>query len=95
VGDTWKRITSLRLSNVMSVQLDEQNQRILATGAASMNVFESTDSGRTWSPINAGWLVRNVHPLGSRLVAVTPFDGIVIQSEPSATAQASAGSGNQ
>jgi photosystem II stability/assembly factor-like uncharacterized protein len=95
VGDTWKRITSLRLSNVMSVQLDEQNQRILATGAASMNVFESTDNGRTWSPINAGWLVRNVRPIGNRLVAVTPFDGIVIQAEPPANAQASAGSGNQ
>jgi photosystem II stability/assembly factor-like uncharacterized protein len=95
VGDSWKRITSLRLSNVMSVQFDEPNQRILATGAASMNVFESTDNGRTWSPINAGWLVRNVRPLGNRLVAVTPFDGIVIQAEPPANAPASAGSGNQ
>ena len=95
VGDSWKRITSLRLSNVMSVQFDEPNQRILATGAASMNVFESTDNGRNWNPINAGWLVRNVRPIGNRLVAITPFDGIVIQPEPSPSAQASAGSGNQ
>ena len=95
VGDTWKRITSLRLSNVMSVQFDERNQRILATGAASMNVFESTDNGRNWTPINAGWLVRSVRPIGDRLVAITPFDGIVIQPESSTSAQASAGNGNQ
>jgi photosystem II stability/assembly factor-like uncharacterized protein len=95
VGDTWKRITSLRLSNVMSVQFDERNQRILATGAASMNVFESTDNGRNWTPINAGWLVRNVRPIGDRLLAITPFDGIVIQPEPSTSTQASAGNGNQ
>jgi len=94
VGDTWKRVTSLRLSSVMSVQFDEPNQRILATGAASMNVFESTDNARTWSPINAGWLVRNVSMMGNRLVAITPFDGIVIQPETSSNAQASAGSGN-
>jgi photosystem II stability/assembly factor-like uncharacterized protein len=95
VGDTWKRITSLRLSNVMSVQFDEPNQRILATGAASMNVFESTDNGRNWTPINAGWLVRNVRLIGDRLVAITPFDGIVIQPEPSTSTQAAAGNGNQ
>ncbi len=95
VGDSWKRITSLRLSNVMSVLLDEQDQRILATGAASMNVFESTDNGRNWSPINAGWMVRNVRQIGGRLVAITPFDGIVIQPETSRSTQASAGSGNQ
>ncbi len=95
VGDTWKRITSLRLSNVMSVQFDEPNQRILATGAASMNVFESTDNGRNWTPINAGWLVRNVRPIGDRLVAITPFDGIVMQPQPSTSTQASAGNGNQ
>ncbi len=93
VGDSWKRITSLRLSNVMSVQFDEPNQRILATGAASMNVFESMDSGRNWSPINAGWLVRNVRLIGGRLVAITPFDGIVLQPETSTSA--SAINGNQ
>jgi photosystem II stability/assembly factor-like uncharacterized protein len=90
VGDTWKRVTSLRLSNVTGLQFDEENQRILATGAASMNVFESTDNGRSWSPINAGWLVRQVTPAGGRLVASTPFDGIILQHDgPTAAVQAS------
>jgi hypothetical protein len=35
-----------------------------------------------------------VSMMGNRLVAITPFDGIVIQPETSSNAQASAGSGN-
>lgn len=84
VGDTWKRITSLRLSNVVGIEFDEESQRILATGAASMNVFESTDNGRNWTPINTGWLLRNVRSSHGRLLATTPFDGIVIEPEAAA-----------
>ncbi|MGE5322441.1 MAG: transcriptional regulator [Actinomycetota bacterium] len=87
VGDTWKRVISLRLSNIVSIQFDRQNQRILATGAASTNVFESTDNGRTWNPINTGWLLRNVSSANGRLLATTPFDGIVVQPETTAGTQ--------
>jgi photosystem II stability/assembly factor-like uncharacterized protein len=87
VGDTWKRVTSLRLSNVVSVQFDEENQRILATGANSSNVFSSSDNGRTWEPINSGWLVRTVRAAGGRLLGTTPFDGVIIQPEATPVAQ--------
>ena len=87
VGDTWKRIASLRLSNVVSIEFDEEGQRILATGAASMNVFESTDNGRNWSPINTGWLLRNVRSAHGRLLATTPFDGVVVQPQAAASEQ--------
>lgn len=96
VGDSWKRITSLRLSNVVDIQFDHEDQRILATGAASMNVYESSNSGRTWSPINSGWLLRNVHSIHGRLLGTTPFDGVVIQPETSATSTPNVGlAGNQ
>lgn len=95
VGDTWKRIMSLRLSNVVSIQFDEENQRILATGAASMNVFESTDNGRSWTPVNTGWLLRNVRSAHGRLLATTPFDGIVVQPVATTTERAEAGSGTR
>lgn len=88
VGDSWKRVISLRLSNIASIQFDQQNQRILATGAASTNIFESTDNGRTWNPINTGWLLRNVSSAHGRLLATTPFDGIVVQPETTAGGQA-------
>lgn len=84
-GESWKRITGLRLANVVNLQFDEAGQRILATGAASTSVFESVDHGRTWSPINSGWPLRNVQSARGRLLGVTPFDGVVIQPETSAS----------
>jgi photosystem II stability/assembly factor-like uncharacterized protein len=84
-GESWKRITGLRLANVVNLQFDESGQRILATGAASTNVFESVDRGRTWSPINSGWPLRNVQSAHGRLLGVTPFDGVIIQPEDSAS----------
>jgi photosystem II stability/assembly factor-like uncharacterized protein len=87
MGDSWKRIFSLRLANVAGLQFDGQNQRILATGAASTSVFESLDGGRTWSPINSGWHLRSVSPARGRLLGTTPFDGVVIQPETSASAR--------
>jgi photosystem II stability/assembly factor-like uncharacterized protein len=95
VGDTWKRVISLRLSNIVSIQFDPENQRILATGAASTNVFESTDNARTWTPINTGWLLRNVSSVHGRLVATTPFDGIVVQPESAAADRVDSSSGTR
>ena len=86
---------SLRLSNIAAVQIDSDNQRILATGAASMNVYESTDNGRSWTPINTGWLLRNVGSAHGRLMATTPFDGIVVQPETAAVQQAASASGTR
>ncbi len=87
LGDTWKRVTSLRLANVAEIQVDQENQRVLATGVASTNVYESLDNGRTWSPINSGWLLRTVRPVRGRLLGATPFDGIVLQPEATAGTQ--------
>jgi hypothetical protein len=86
---------SLRLSNINAIQIDSDNQRILATGSASMNVYESTDNGRSWSPINSGWLLRNVSSVRGRLVATTPFDGIVVQPEVPAVQQADSAPGTR
>ncbi len=96
LGDTWKRINSLRLSNVSRIEVDSENQRLLATGAASSNVFESTDNGRTWNAINSGWLLRSVRPVQGRLFGTTPFDGVIMQPQESiANAQSAASGGNR
>jgi len=87
LGDTWKRVPSLRLANVVEIQVDQENQRVLATGAASTNVYQSQNNGRTWSPINSGWLLRTVRTVRGRLLGVTPFDGIVLQPEVAADTQ--------
>jgi photosystem II stability/assembly factor-like uncharacterized protein len=84
-GESWKRIGSLRLANVVNIQFDDESQRILATGAASTSVFESLDRGRTWTPINSGWPLRHVRSAHGRLLGATPFDGVIIQPETSAS----------
>jgi hypothetical protein len=60
-----------------------------------MNVYESTDNGRSWTPINTGWLLRNVGSAHGRLMATTPFDGIVVQPEAAAVQQADSASGTR
>lgn len=86
-GDSWKRIVSLRLSNVVNVQVDLEGQRVLATGASSTSVYESLDHGRNWSRINSGWPLRNIRSAHGRLMATTPFDGVIIQPDTSAAMQ--------
>lgn len=78
-GDSWKQITTLRLSNILSVQFDEENHRVLATSGNSTNVLESSDNGKTWSAIGTGWHLRNLSLANGRLLGTTIFDGVVIQ----------------
>jgi photosystem II stability/assembly factor-like uncharacterized protein len=83
-GNSWKRITSLQLENILSVQFDEDNHRILVTSPSSDSVFESSDNALTWSAISAGWQLRNLHVARGRILATTAFDGVVIQPEVTA-----------
>jgi len=94
-GDSWKRVSNLKLSNILTVQFDDENHRVLATSESSTNVFESLDNGRTWSAISAGWRVRNLHLAHGRLLGTTAFDGVVIQPEVTATAENVSGSGTR
>jgi photosystem II stability/assembly factor-like uncharacterized protein len=92
-GDSWKRVSSLRLANIQTVQFDDDNHRILVTSGSSTNVFESGDNGKTWSAISAGWRLRNLRLAHGRLVATTAFDGVVIQPEITAGIETVSGSG--
>ncbi|HEY2498095.1 MAG TPA: YCF48-related protein [Candidatus Angelobacter sp.] len=94
-GDSWKKISSLRLANILSVQFDQENHRILVTSGSSTNVFESGDNGRTWNAITAGWRLRNLHLAHGRLIGTTPFDGVVIQPEITAGIESVSGSGTR
>jgi photosystem II stability/assembly factor-like uncharacterized protein len=83
-GDSWKKISSLRLANILTVQFDDESHRVLVTSGSSTNVFESGDNGRTWSAISVGWRLRNLRLARGRLVGTTAFDGVVIQPEVAA-----------
>jgi photosystem II stability/assembly factor-like uncharacterized protein len=94
-GDSWKRISSLRLANILTVQLDSENHRVLATSGSSTNVFESGDNGKTWNAIGAGWRVRNLLLTHGRLLGTTAFDGVVIQPEITAESESVSGNGSR
>ena len=87
-GDSWKRITTLRLADIRGIQLDEENHRMLVLSGASTNIFESADNGRTWNTISTGWSLRNVRLARGRLLGTTAFDGVVIQPETTAAVEA-------
>jgi photosystem II stability/assembly factor-like uncharacterized protein len=90
-GDSWKRITTLRLTEIRSIQFDEENHRMLVLSGASTNIFESPDNGRTWNAISTGWPLRNLQFARGRLLGTTAFDGVVIQPE-TASVEAMSGS---
>jgi photosystem II stability/assembly factor-like uncharacterized protein len=94
-GDSWKKISSLRLANILSVQFDEENHRVLVTSGSSTNVFESSDGGRTWNAITAGWRLRNLRLAHGRLLGTTPFDGVVIQPEITAGIESNSENGTR
>jgi photosystem II stability/assembly factor-like uncharacterized protein len=94
-GDSWKPVSSLRLANIQTVQFDDDNHRILVTSGSSTNVFESSDNGKTWSAISAGWRLRNLRLARGRLIATTAFDGVVIQPEITAGIETVSGSGTR
>ncbi len=88
-GDSWQRVDDLPLVNVISIQFDPGSHRILAVGADSSTIFASANNGRTWNPIESGWLVHDLHTAHGNLVAATTFDGVVVQ--PAVTERAAEG----
>jgi photosystem II stability/assembly factor-like uncharacterized protein len=94
-GDTWKQVSWLRLANILTVQFDDETHRVLVTSGSSVNVFESSDNGRTWNAISAGWRVRNLRLARGRLLGTTAFDGVVVQPEVTPATESVAANGTR
>jgi len=94
-GDSWKKVSSLRLADIQTIHFDDDTHRVLVTSGVSINIFESVDNGRTWNAISSGWRLRNLLVAHGRLVGTTAFDGVVIQPEVTAAADNVAGSGTR
>jgi photosystem II stability/assembly factor-like uncharacterized protein len=84
-GYSWQYVAGLPLSNITTLEYDAENRRMLAAGAVSTSIFESSDSGRNWRRSDSGWLLHDLRAIHGRLVAATTFDGVVIQPESAAT----------
>lgn len=82
-GAGWEHMQNgLPDKNISSITYDENNKRLLATSTETGVVFESEDSGHSWTRgPDTGYPLRNVSVVHGRFVAATPFDGVVMQPE--------------
>jgi photosystem II stability/assembly factor-like uncharacterized protein len=86
-GDKWEHVLAgLPHKNLLTIAFDEESRRLMATAVGSRDLFESTDSGRSWHRTAAGFTLRSVVVVHGRLLANTAYDGIVMQptNEPTA-----------
>lgn len=94
-GASWEHmVNGLPDKNISSITYDHSSKRLLASSTATGVVFESRDSGRSWRRgADSGYPLRQVSVMRGRLVAATPFDGVIAQPEQEAES-AAAGTGS-
>lgn len=82
-GAGWEHMQNgLPDKNISSISYDQNNKRLLATSTETGVVFESQDNGRSWTRgPDTGFPLRNISVVQGRLMAATPFDGVVMQPE--------------
>jgi photosystem II stability/assembly factor-like uncharacterized protein len=81
IGQTWKHLMNgLPDRDISSIVYDEEGQRLLATSMAVSTIFQSSDGGSGWQAgPDSGYPLRRVSVVKGRFIAVTPFDGIIVQ----------------
>jgi photosystem II stability/assembly factor-like uncharacterized protein len=80
-GQNWNALSTLPISDISGMTYDSQLKRLVVTSFNSTWILGIDPASRTWKWWDAGWLVRNVHSSGGRLVAATRYNGVVIQPE--------------
>ncbi len=80
-GRDWVRMRiGLPTSAVSCLTYSGNRHRLLAASAESTYIFESTDDGRRWHLYSdTGYPLRLLVALGDRIMAVTRFDGLILQ----------------
>jgi photosystem II stability/assembly factor-like uncharacterized protein len=80
-GGSWEKLVSgLPDHDISSISYDPSAQRLLATSLLTGLVFESTDGGHSWrAGPDSGYPMRRISVLRGRFIAVTPFDGVIVQ----------------
>lgn len=81
LGKNWEHVLGGLPKNDLSfVSYDFSARTLLATSLSVRTIFQSHDGGRSWSRgPDVGYPLRRVAAVHGRLIAVTPFDGIIAQ----------------
>jgi photosystem II stability/assembly factor-like uncharacterized protein len=82
-GAGWEHMQNgLPDKNISSISYDDSSKRLLATSTETGVVFESEDSGHTWTRgPDSGYPLRHISLVHGRFLAATPFDGVIIQPD--------------
>jgi photosystem II stability/assembly factor-like uncharacterized protein len=94
-GTNWRHVLKgLPDRNISSVVFDEDTKRLLATSTDTGVIFESADAGRSWQRgPDSGYPLRHLDVIHGRILAATPFDGVIIEPE-AAPERAAKGAGS-
>jgi hypothetical protein len=93
-GQTWAQESNLPISNISGLSYDASSKRVLATSWNSSWLLAIDPSDRTFKFYDPGWRVRHVRSIDGRLVAASPYNGVVMQpngAEASKVAVATSG----
>lgn len=88
LGNTWVHVLSgLPTKHVLSVKYDANLKRLLATAMESRSVYESMDSGKTWtkSP-DATFSIRTAMGFQDQVLAISWHNGLLLQRAGTAAA---------
>jgi photosystem II stability/assembly factor-like uncharacterized protein len=82
-GAGWEHMQNgLPDKNISSISYDQGSKRLLATSTETGVIFESDDTGRSWTRgPDTGYPLRHIKVVHGRFLAATPFDGVVIQPD--------------
>jgi ligand-binding sensor domain-containing protein len=80
-GATWEHMSNgLPATDISSITYDQERGRLLATSMSTSFVFQSKDGGRIWQEgPDSGYPLRRISVMGTRFVAATPSDGVIIE----------------
>lgn len=94
-GATWEHVLSgLPSREIASIKYDAASARMMATTFAG-DLYESRDAGQYWRRVDAGWRVRKVASAPGKLLAITPFDGILMLREDSSGPRVAGGASDR
>jgi photosystem II stability/assembly factor-like uncharacterized protein len=85
MGKSWKWLQRLPFRGVDDVYYDPMTHRILISSTLSDQIFAIDPKTITWNWYQTGYNVLLVRSTGSRLLAATLTDGVVLQPQPAAT----------
>jgi photosystem II stability/assembly factor-like uncharacterized protein len=80
-GQNWTEVTTLPISDISGLSYEPDIKRVVITSWASSWVLAVDPTDRTFKFWDPGWKVRHVRSLGGRLLAATPYNGVVIEPQ--------------